>query len=83
MHFSPGSKCKADHEACPDFRKEADHFCKQDWIKKNCKKMCGLGCGNREYISIFASALMKKKLRGEKEETTTKGARLNHIQIQI
>ena len=39
-------KCKNDRKVCQDFKKEADHYCKQEWVKKNCENMCGLGCGS-------------------------------------
>ena len=45
MNYSLVFECKKDHQVCTEFKKEVDHFCRKDWLKKNCKNMCGLGCG--------------------------------------
>jgi len=36
--------CKADHNLCASFSGDGKYYCRHEWLRGNCRHMCGRGC---------------------------------------
>jgi len=36
--------CKPEHSHCPTYSVDTKFYCRHEWVRDNCRQMCGLGC---------------------------------------